>query len=730
MSQIDRLKKADSEGNLADVMKALGALLDEDFLGYVGKATKEFKKCLQGGVFSQKYQHAFWESDLPFRFGAQWAGHPLHAYAFWRSLLAQQNYLALISTLLKERPEAVALGLRRHRIFLYDDKWKPVRELLLERNQMRFVEGIEALRCSLFESNKTLGQFDNLIEKVSSETLVLHFSIWLEKVYFAFEDERDFRMRTPDFVEILERILKHKASLRHHGIESKKKAELESLQLKVFKKLKADPRSLLETEPLFRAMHEHLNLEHTIELFCSFDWNLERSPSGITALPASDAQKSAWLRAPRKSHAKDMFETWCPLSSSDRSHSKFLASVMPNQLSADTQGRIETAQRFLAKHLGREAYDTSAPKLGFELKDALTLLLCNHACYEYQFVAPREEAKKQNRTYIDSLGLNPHYEDLIATEKGLATLLTRSPFEARDPSQFIEVASSFTATKDIPSSQVRIIYDTFSQDTHGAEMNLSNKLLLRNKYCDILLPRIFAGDIKSILFNHLFEKKEFTRLISGQLEGRLQDIFRHRKFKTIMGRKLGSRAEIDLLAYRDKTLFLIEAKCTRVRTRASEVRQVKDRLEEAAAQLRRLREELTEFWNELYREVDAPEDLSDLRIILIIASNSLEFDHDYFDDIIKISDFELEMVFANNAFANALMNSYHETQFEAEDYQKRVQEIKTWFGNLHTQDLERFALYPANTEPTVAELVACLEESRFWSKVFGHPIELTPLGKF
>lgn len=50
MNRIDQLKTADAKGDLAEVMRVLRELLNENFIGYVGKTTEGFRNFLKGGV--------------------------------------------------------------------------------------------------------------------------------------------------------------------------------------------------------------------------------------------------------------------------------------------------------------------------------------------------------------------------------------------------------------------------------------------------------------------------------------------------------------------------------------------------------------------------------------------------------------------------------------------------------------------------------------------------------
>lgn len=718
MTLIDQIRKADDRGDLASVMRVLGELLNENFAGYVGKATDGFRNFLNGGVFKGKYREAFWRSDLPARFGPRWAGHKLCGYAFWKSFLVEPSArLDLLCQLVRECPNHVKTGMRRQRAFLDESKWPVVRPILLENGLGKFVDDCESLANAQNQSKARLDDFTSFLKKISAETIVLHFAIWLEKVYFDSEDDREFRTRIPENVEVLEHALVLRAKVADSGPDSAKtKSECEKLLDATYSKIRSNPRGRFESEVLFEAIDQQLATSHDVELFCAFDWELKNGPRGLSVIPVNPEQETAWVLHQAKFHAMDTFEIWCPTSDRERALMQSCSAGAANQHSADTRWHIYTALRFLAKHCGADVTDAAEAKMGFSVEEALTVLLCTRACYELIFTAYRVETKIRQGTYLDSLGITKW--------------VSCRPFDPRECTRFTENAASFQLTQDIPADRVRRIFDLFSQDIYAAPIELANKFLLRNKLCDLLLPRIFAGDVKTFLFNHLFDEKAFTRRISDIFESRVEDIFGGRKFKTLRGRKLGNEGEVDVLAFRGGTLFVVEAKCTRIRAKASEVRHVRERLEQGAAQLHRMREFLPKYWADLHSELEAPSQFDDLQVIPLLVSNSLEFDHLYFGGILKVSDFELEMIFRNDPRAIVVLNGYHELQFSAPLDIDEARKFQERFRSLTDDDLDKFALYPPEPEPTVEELIACLEESRFWAKVFGRPVELTPIEVF
>jgi hypothetical protein len=118
-----------------------------------------------------------------------------------------------------------------------------------------------------------------------------------------------------------------------------------------------------------------------------------------------------------------------------------------------------------------------------------------------------------------------------------------------------------------------------------------------------------------------------------------------------------------VLAYRDNTLFVVEAKTTSTRLLPSQVRPVCDRLNEGATQLDRVLAELPSHWAEISRELKAPERWDAVSVVTLLVSSSFEFDHLYFGKHLKISFFELERVFLDLPPANYLMNVYDQATF-------------------------------------------------------------------
>lgn len=726
MTLIEKIKNADARDDQAALMSLLGDLLDEDVDRSLELVMTGAKKFLKRGVFSKNYENAFWSSNLPQRFGVAFAEHPLHAHKFWISLFNQgAAQIPLLTHLAQSCPDALENGTRRSRAFLNESVWPALQPILRANNLQSLADECEIIRGSRKASEEVLHGFTPLLKKISAESLVVHFAVWLEKQYFAEQDDRIFRVKLPEHVEVLQEGLKRRRAAHSTGAELPKEIkEIGKLVCDVFRRVRGKPDTLAETENLFRALERWLSIGHLIEMFSNHGWNLAQTPWGLTVQSKSKKQQDAWQLQMQKFYAQDTFEIWMPLNERELHFMRECYKSTPNPESGHALWHIYTAERFLAKNCGAEVIDSAASQMGFAVHDALSALICNKACYEMTFVAPRASAKTNGEDFRCSLRLLPTFEDAVAYRNDEPTIVWRPACDPRPFSIYVEQASDFPATAKIPPKTIRAIYDYFAQDIHGENIELGNKLLLQNKHCDILIPRIFSGDIKTLLFNELFSK--FDAQVARVLEGRINTIFSWKTFSTLWNEKLGGDGEIDVLAYRDGTLFVVEAKATRIRAMSSEVWQVRERLQKGASQLDRIIEVLPEYWPNLHEKLGAPQNLDDVHVIPILISNSLEFDHFYFNGHLKISDFELEGIFSGNPLWVFLLNAYHELQFDEEP--PSPLEMNARMANISEDDLLPYRLYDA-ISPSVDDLIACIEESRFWSLVFGQKFELTPLRK-
>ncbi len=147
------------------------------------------------------------------------------------------------------------------------------------------------------------------------------------------------------------------------------------------------------------------------------------------------------------------------------------------------------------------------------------------------------------------------------------------------------------------------------------------------------------------------ERKEETDLMDEQLAG----FFDMHDFKTATGLKLykdnKEYTDIDVLAYKDKTLFVLQNKSTHVRMGLKEAHNNRTlALEKAAEQLKKSISYINEKFEEFQQKLSFHESKEEVKIYPLIVSTSFEDDYSFFDGFKKTTFFELKVILHNTNF--------------------------------------------------------------------------------
>jgi hypothetical protein len=391
----------------------------------------------------------------------------------------------------------------------------------------------------------------------------------------------------------------------------------------------------------------------------------------------------------------------------------------------------------LWEYLGDDAFAEIESQFGAKAESILMVLNSYKYCMLAQFSIPRREFKQAGLGHHTSWLIPKSNQEISALCSLISRLPPRSPVEPRSPERIVELTVDFFPQNLELEAEARTIFDLFAQDIHADNVSLLDKLLIKNSNCDILLPRLWSGDVKTFLFNAAFRNKKIGRLASTHFEKRVGSLFEIAGFKTLVGFPLRNdgqiEGEIDVAAYQDGTLFLIEAKMTYMRETPEQVAHVGRTFEKASHQLQRVIPLLPEYWADISDQLGIKEEFERINVIPLIVSNSFEYDHLYFRDILKVTIFELEMVFRNNPVdIFQLVNSLSVRMFDEADQAQLHQKLAEQMSKMSEDDQralleERYSLFPFGKMAKAGDLVEALENNRLWSIVFGSDFGLTPL---
>jgi hypothetical protein len=152
-----------------------------------------------------------------------------------------------------------------------------------------------------------------------------------------------------------------------------------------------------------------------------------------------------------------------------------------------------------------------------------------------------------------------------------------------------------------------------------------------------------------MLFNAIVRQNLKGNMIySSFQEKKLGEIFQMGGWKAECSKRLrcldGRSSEIDVLAYKDGVLFVIETKLTYFRTSIREIHDHLPQLEKAGLQLDRATAAVQDNYDEVQQWLNIQESFEHLRIVPLIVSSSFEYDHQFFNGYQKVSLFELQML--------------------------------------------------------------------------------------
>jgi hypothetical protein len=727
------LKKAEAANEPEAVVGALHNLLKDDFEKAAKTAISGARKHLTKGILCPAYRDAFWNAQTPIQFVEAFGTHPVWRWKFWKSCFAQPKLpLAVIRQALNTCPKALEEGLRSNEVFFDQVNWQEIKLELQDSQFEDFVAQCELIRDAAQNQKDNLTRFDELLRKIAPESIVIQFAAWLEQRYFEAEDGNDFEMRMPEHFEILESSLTRSCNLRASKREAKTPSDIGCGIKRIVKRITDDNSTQLDCYPLFEAIERQLDFDFGITLFAAHGAEALEQESRIHFRLTDPNKERAWEYTRWKFCAFDTFVTSVPQTEAESRRQQEIWEHRANDESAEMGFQYDAGLKLLYEYLGEAAYGLIKEHIGADPGNILTVLNCYKSCMQIQFSNPRKDFKKA--------GLGHHTSWLMPQSRQEPLTMLHSPkrwpMEPRPPEGMTELVANFFPGNDELKSEARTIFDLFAEDIYANNVSLQDKLLIKNAKCDLLLPRLWSGDVKTFLFNAAFQNQKIGQLAAANYEERIGSLFRAAEHQVIVGQKLNyegrTEAEIDVLAYRDGTLFLIEAKMTYYRGRPQQVVNVAKALDKAGFQLKERLALLPNYWTEIAEKFGIKKGYEDTEVIPLIVSNSFEYDHLYFNGSLKVTDFELEMIFRNNPGITAQLALSHSQRLRDEVIQTEFQDqLATRISNMTKDDqkafMEAYALNPLGQLPTAREFIEALENNCFWSKVLNVDFGLTPL---
>lgn len=212
--------------------------------------------------------------------------------------------------------------------------------------------------------------------------------------------------------------------------------------------------------------------------------------------------------------------------------------------------------------------------------------------------------------------------------------------------------------------------------------NIFEKPLLKLDDLVLIMPfvlgnqNLFASIINNLLNVH-FKRTKYRKEEVNQSENYLLKLFQKLNFKAIANYELPSLkhydvGDVDLICVKDDYLFVLELKSTYIRTSFENIWDYKSNvLRKASSQLnkrKRLIDKLIKDNNQEFKELFGfPKN-----IVYLIIDTSFEFDHEMFDENLKISMFELINLL------NGDNKEFYPNGFSTEIFLQNINNEKYW----------------------------------------------------
>jgi len=282
-------------------------------------------------------------------------------------------------------------------------------------------------------------------------------------------------------------------------------------------------------------------------------------------------------------------------------------------------------------------------------------------------------------------------------------------------------------------SVFRILSTDISNNFQSINLGLSSILHYKDSELCMTFPYIKAtNNTTSLSLLNLLKKSrnddksgEQKRKESEKVEENIANMFLYfpafKNAKMIRNKKYeynGNKGEIDLIIYKDNTLFLIEIKSTFGILTFDERHKHEKQLMYAGHQLERAKNAIKNSHDLLIDITDEPKiSLNEVKLETLIVSTSFEFDNEKFSGHRKISLLELMVYLHNDAFYLIMTSP---KIISPELYEKALSNPKEIepneiYSKINKLNLRELSLY--NTDnPTIVDFLKALN-SNIWEKI-------------
>ncbi|GAB6110468.1 hypothetical protein [Desulfomicrobium salsuginis] len=631
----------------------------------------------------------------------------------------------------------------KHSSAMTDPKlWKMICELFSENcnsNIKKFIEEGNILRNIHENAINNANKYINHLS-MSWETILASFSCYLEYNYFKSPDDNFFDTNHSNLVSTLQRVSQEKVEANREQWGGKKAL---NRAFELVKKRLSQNRPL-DAYVLFDAWNDVLEVESIIDSYCFKGWELAHN-SKIVIQPVNISIWKKWEITNHKFKIIDLFYQLLPFFAF-QDIVKTIQQESPNKESAFSHIYGLSGKAFLMDMIGE--LDATIDGTKIDLGEAIYFMKIFDDFYKNNYIPYMKKIKDDGCPYEQSI-IESEKEQI---ENNIFKFIKNGNIRFVDKSEIFkmvhfpcivsrtqeEMTSMMTQYDPIEPDSTReksceVILSLFSSPPHSKAMDNAQFLRAPDKSF-IVMPRLYHGDVKTTLYNSLIRKNEDNKIFSLNMEKSIESMFRSQDYSTILNFNYSSEnnlcnGEIDVLAYKDNHLIIIEAKLTYFRNQTHSIYEHRDNLFTGAQQLERALKAIKSNYDEISDKLKIKCSYDSLSIFPLIVSSSPEFDFDKFSNIYKTSFFELKGLL----FPEMLIN----VQALIELYNKSNEFISTTnqiINNQETQNLieQNFSLEIKRAKEQYSseanliakhpqKLVNAIKSRVFWKKLESNP---------
>lgn len=524
----------------------------------------------------------------------------------------------LTSFLLKKNSSFCLVSIKKQKAFLKEEHYEVLKKNNIDKSILEIYAYWYSLSKSIIEKTNN---YNSYLEKIDLETLLVRLAIIYE--YERFKNPNLYT-DNPDKVTIIEKILYKKLILGGLGAPSNSSDYLFELFRKQLSNFKENIFEFEILKSLYSNYDLMDNYEYLLDEYCLNQANAKLINDKSIKLTHSSDFKELWNINNLKNLGREYyFQSIIQVLSKDSHNNR----VSPNLLKYNLHN-LEKEIQVKPISFPASLYIDLFEQLDSQFNFTWNLIADSLAELKGSSNSDKEILNfiydlSIDRTPIDSLSYShePNQEEVIKEQ----TILNWSSNDFNNPEELRK----------------------------KRKIDLSLKPLIKFGTQHIAFSGIIAnknfGDVLATKVRLLGNKKGY----GVRFESNIKELFSSNNFKIYSGKyaQMKDCGEFDLLAYKDRYLFIVEIKASKGRLSIQDIEnQKRDSLTKLISQLDKNYIEIKDDFENLKMKLHIQEDFEDLILVPIAVTNNFEFEEvlfdseNYEDKIIKISAFELELI--------------------------------------------------------------------------------------